>query len=249
MKTDNKILCVIPSRLNSTRLPRKALVLIQGKPMIQWVYEGALKCKSFAKVVVATDCQEIADVILKLGGDVEMTPSELPTGTDRVAYVAQRHPEYNVVVNLQGDEPFIRADMLDSLVEPYLNGKNPSMATLACPISLEKEYADPNTVKVLVNKFNSAIYFSRSPIPFFRTQNIPNVPVHMHLGLYAFKRDFLLDFTKMEQTPLEQTELLEQLRALENGVSIYVSLTPHKIIEINYPEDLIAAEEYLKGRM
>lgn len=242
-----KILCVIPSRLNSTRLPRKPLVLIGNKPMIQWVYEAAIQCSAFAKVIVATDSIEIASIIEKIGGHVEMTPSELPTGTDRVAFVARKHSEYDVIVNLQGDEPFIKADMLMSLVEPYLNGLNPKMATLACPINQENEYNDPNTVKVLYNKLNYAIYFSRSPIPFFRQQDIPNIPMLMHLGLYAFTREFLLEFTKMEQTPLEKTELLEQLRAVENGVSIYVSQTPHRIIEINYPEDLEAARKYVEG--
>ena len=238
------ILCVIPSRLNSTRLPRKPLVLIGDKPMIQWVFEAAMKCTAFAKVIVATDAQEIADVILKLGGQVEMTPSDLPTGTDRVAFVAKKYPEYDVVVNLQGDEPFIKPEMLVSLVEPYLNGLNPQMATLACLIHLEAEYSDPNTVKVIYNKLNQAIYFSRSSIPFFR-QNIANAPVLMHLGLYAFTKEFLLTFTQMEQTPLEKAELLEQLRAVENGIPIYVSQTPHRIIEVNYPEDLEIARKYV----
>jgi 3-deoxy-manno-octulosonate cytidylyltransferase (CMP-KDO synthetase) len=243
----NKILCVIPSRLNSTRLPRKPLVLIGNKPMIQWVYEGAKQCSAFSKIIVATDSQEIADVIEKVGGEVEMTPSELPTGTDRVAYVAKKYPEYNVVVNLQGDEPFIKAEMLISLVEPYLNGLNPQMATLACPLHLNEELNDPNTVKVIVNKLKQAIYFSRSSIPFFRNKNVSDLPLFMHLGLYAFTREFLLEFTQMEQTPLEQTEILEQLRALENGVPIYVSQTPHRIIEINYPEDLEKAQKYAES--
>ncbi|MES2614695.1 MAG: 3-deoxy-manno-octulosonate cytidylyltransferase [Bdellovibrionota bacterium] len=246
MEQQPKILCVIPSRLNSTRLPRKPLVLIGNKPMIQWVYEAACQCVAFSKVIVATDSEEIEEVIKKLGGHVEMTPSELPTGTDRVACIAKKYPEYDVVVNLQGDEPFIKPEMLVSLVSPYLNGINPAMATLACPLNLEKEYNDPNTVKVIYNKLNHAIYFSRSPIPYFRQQNIENVPILMHLGLYAFTRKFLLEYTQMEQTPLEKSELLEQLRAVENGVSIYVSQTPHRIIEINYPEDLENARKYVE---
>ena len=242
-----KILCVIPSRLQSTRLPRKPLVMLGNKPMIQWVYEGALTCPHLSEVIVATDSQEIADVILKIGGKVEMTPSELPTGTDRVAFVAQKYSEYEVVVNLQGDEPFIKGEMLSSLVEPYLKGLNPSMATLACPIDMATEYNDPNTVKVIYNKLNQAIYFSRSPIPFYREKNVDDVPILMHLGLYAYTRQFLLEYPTMKQTPLEKAEVLEQLRALENGIPIYVSQTPHRIIEINYPHDLEAANEYLKG--
>lgn len=246
MKKPN-ILCVIPSRLNSTRLPNKPLILLGNKPMIQWVYEGACSCQKFSKVIVATDSEKIAEVIQKIGGQVEMTPSELPTGTDRVGYVASKYPEYDVVVNLQGDEPFIQADMLDALVEPYFNGINPLMATLACPIKMEEEYLDPNTVKVIYNKFDFAIYFSRAPIPFFRQQQ-KSVPISMHLGLYAFKRDYLMEFIKLEQTPLEQCEVLEQLRAIENGVSIYVSHTPHRIIEINYPHDLELAKKFLKDK-
>lgn len=153
-----EILCVIPSRLNSTRLPRKPLVMIGNKPMVQWVYEAAVKCEAFAKVIVATDAKEIEEIIKNVGGHVEMTPTELPTGTDRVAYVAEKYPEYNVVVNLQGDEPFIKPEMLKTLVTPYLNGINPQMATLACPLNFQTEYTDPNTVKVIYNKLNHAIY-------------------------------------------------------------------------------------------
>jgi 3-deoxy-manno-octulosonate cytidylyltransferase (CMP-KDO synthetase) len=218
--------------------------------MIQWVYEGAIQCKSFSKVIVATDSEDIASVIRNIGGHVEMTPPELPTGTDRVAYVSKKYPEFNVVVNCQGDQPFIKAHMLEKLVSPYFTQNTiPAMATLACPIHLETEYADPNTVKVILNKFSNAIYFSRSPIPFYRVQTEKNVPIYMHLGLYAFEKEFLHKFTNLEQTPLEKTELLEQLRALENGIPIYVSLTHEKIIEINYPEDLVAAEAHLKELM
>lgn len=241
----NRILCVIPARLHSTRLPRKPLVQIGDKPLIQWTYEAAKKSDLFDDVIVATDAVEIQSLIAGLGGHVAMTPPELPTGTDRVAYVAEQHPQADVIVNLQGDEPFVKPDMLAALVAPYQAGSVP-MATLACPLQFETEYADPNTVKVIYNKNHQALYFSRAPIPFFR-QKHDNVPVAMHLGLYAFTRSFLLEFTKMEQTPLEQIELLEQLRALENGIPIHVSLTPHRIIEVNYPEDLEKARRYAAG--
>ncbi len=240
-----KILCVIPSRLNSTRLPKKPLLMIGDKPLVQWTYENAIKCGVFSKVIVATDSEDIAQIIKKLGGHVEMTASDLPTGTDRVAFVAKKFPEYDVIVNLQGDEPFIKPDMAEALVSPYLMGLNPQMATLGCPLNFETEYNDPNTVKVVHDKLNYALYFSRSPIPFFRQQNIPNLPVLMHLGLYAFQRDFLLKFTQMEQTPLEKVELLEQMRALESGVRIYLSYTPHRIIEINNAEELEMARKYV----
>lgn len=241
-----KILCVIPSRLHSTRLPQKPLALIGNKPMVQWVYEAAAKCSAFSKVIVATDAQEIAQVIQNCGGQVEMTPSELQTGSDRVAYVAQKYPDHPVIVNLQGDEPFVKPEMLVSLVEPYLNGEMIPMSTLACPLDFDKEYADPNTVKVLVNKKENAIYFSRAPIPFFR-QKIEHTPVFMHLGMYAYTREFLLEYTKMEQTQLEKAELLEQLRALENGIPIRVCKTPHRILEVNNQEELDLARKFAEN--
>lgn len=241
-----KILCVIPSRLHSTRLPQKPLALIGNKPMVQWVYEAAARCAVLSKVIVATDAQEIADVIHRVGGHVEMTPPELETGSDRVAYVASKYPEYPVVINLQGDEPFVKPEMIVSLVQPYLDGETIPMSTLACPLDFEKEYQDPNTVKVLINTQGNAIYFSRSGIPFFR-QRIENAPVFMHLGMYAYSRDFLLRYTKMEQTLLEKAESLEQLRALEHGTPIRVCTTPHRILEVNTPEELDLARKFAES--
>jgi 3-deoxy-manno-octulosonate cytidylyltransferase (CMP-KDO synthetase) len=147
---------------------------------------------------------------------------------------------------LQGDEPFVKPEMLVSLVEPYLNGKMIPMSTLACPLDLDREYNDPNTVKVLVNKKNDALYFSRSPIPFFR-QQVEYVPLYMHLGMYAYTRDFLLEYTKMEQTPLEKAESLEQLRALENGIPICVCQTPHRILEVNNQQELDLARKFAEN--
>lgn len=210
--------------------------------MVQWVYEAAASCPVFSKVIVATDAQEIADVIHGVGGAVEMTPAELQTGSDRVAYVSKKYPEYDVVVNLQGDEPFVTSDMLVTLVKPYLQGESLPMSTLACPLDFEKEYNDPNTVKVIVDQKQNALYFSRSAIPYFRVQ-ARNLPVWMHLGMYAYSREFLLSYTEMAQTPLEQVELLEQLRALENGYPIRVCYTDQRILEINTPEELALAQK------
>ena len=237
-----KILCVIPSRIASTRLPRKPLLNIQGKPMIQWVYENASRCKVLTKIVVATDSMEIADVITAIGGNVEMTDPNFQTGSDRAAAVALKYPEMDVVINLQGDEPFIRPNMLEQLVAPYLAGETPEMTTLAYPLDRKTKFTDPGAVKVITDLQGNAMYFSRSPIPYFRTES--PAPVYQHIGLYAFRRDFLLHYTTLKQTPLELTESLEQLRALENGYKIRVCLTENKTLEINTLEEYAAAQEF-----
>ncbi len=253
-----KILCVIPARLNSTRLPQKPLLKIKNKPMVQLTYEAACSCKDMHKVIVATDAQEIADIITNLGGHAEMTPSDLKTGSDRVAYVAQKFPDYDVVVNLQGDEPFMTAEMLSTLVKPFIDGEDIPMSTLAGPIDFEADYSNPNIVKVLFDQNFNAIYFSRASLPFFRDTRLKtnlvsekeqnkntsapssfsSLPLAAHFGLYAYKRSFLLKYTKFPQTPLEQTEMLEQLRVIENGYKIKVCLTNKRTLEINTPEDL-----------
>lgn len=236
------ILCVIPARIGSTRLPRKPLADLGGKPMVQRTYEAALTCTAFAQVVVATDSDEIADVIRLCGGTVVMTDPAIETGTDRVAFVSSQYPDMDVVVNLQGDEPFVTAEMLMALVQPYLNGESPLMTTLANPLDFKTQYHSPDAVKVIVDKHFNALYFSRSPIPYQR-DIIEHLPVYHHQGMYAFTRDFLKTFRALPQTLLERSEKLEQLRALEHGYAIRVCVTPHKTIEINTPEELAAARK------
>ncbi len=237
-----KILCVIPSRIGSTRIPRKPLLPIQGKPMIQWVYENASRCKVLSKVVVATDSEEIAKVIQAIGGEVVMTDSNLPTGSDRVAVVAEKFPEIDVVINLQGDEPFIKPGMLEELVAPYLQGETPDMTTLATRIQ-KNELTDPGIVKVITDLKGNALYFSRSPIPYFR--QVTEAPVYHHMGVYAFRRDFLLQYRTLPETPLQIAESLEQLRALEHGFRIQVCLTENKTLEINTFEEFERAQEFV----
>lgn len=237
-----KILCVIPSRMGSTRLQRKPLQLIQGKPMVQWVYENAKKCDFIDDVVVATDHPEIAEIIEQRGGEAMMTPENIETGSDRVALVAKAYPHCDVIINLQGDEPFIRPSMLHALVMPYLEGELPHMTTLASPLDFNHCYQNPNIVKVITDINGNAIYFSRAAIPFFRTTQ--TVPVYHHIGLYAFQRDFLAHYTTLPKTPLEKAEALEQLRALEHGYSIRVCLTETKTLEINTAEELARAQHF-----
>lgn len=237
-----KILCVIPSRIASTRLPRKALLPIQGKPMVEWVYRNASLCKVLTEVVVATDSEEISKVITDIGGKAIMTDPHLQTGSDRAAVVAELYPEMDVVINLQGDEPFIKPHMLEQLVAPYLNGEAPEMTTLAYPLDMKTKYFEAGSVKVITDLNNNAIYFSRAPIPYFRTQE--KAPVYNHMGLYAFRRDFLLKYKNLPQTPLEKTESLEQLRVLEHGFKIRVCLTETKTLEINTPEEYEEAQKF-----
>lgn len=242
-----KLLAVIPARYNSSRFPGKPLVTIGDRPMIQWVYEAACSSQVFSKVVVATDSDKVANCVRSFNGEVEFTRSDHETGTDRVAEVAERYPDIDAIANVQGDQPFVTKNMLAQLVAPYQSGENPDMTTLACPLEGEAAYRDPNTVKVLCDRHRQALYFSRSPIPFHR--NPPSnqqIPVHHHLGLYAFRRDFLSHYAKLEPTPLEQCEALEQLRVLEHGHRIVVCLTATSILEINTPEDLVKAQASLE---
>lgn len=236
-----KILCVIPSRISSTRLPRKPLLPIKGKPMIQWVYENAKRADFLSELVVATDSQEIAEVINRIGGKTMLTDPNIPTGSERAAAVAEHYPDMDVIINLQGDEPFIKPSMLKELVMPYLNGETPEMTTLAYPLQPHK-YLDPGAVKVICDIHGNALYFSRAPIPYYRTET--PAPVYHHMGLYAFRRDFLMHYKTLPQTPLEKAESLEQLRAMENGYKIRVCLTEDRTLEINTPEEYAEAEQF-----
>lgn len=236
------ILCIIPSRINSTRLARKALLPIRGKPMIQLTYEHAARCTLLSNLIVATDSEEIATVIRQIGGQVAMTDPLLPTGTERVAAVAEQYPEAEVVINLQGDEPFIKPHMLASLVAPYLRGETPEMTTLACPLDKAQKYHDPGAVKVVTDMEGNALYFSRSPIPYYRLEG--EAPVYHHMGVYAFRRDFLMLYKTLPQTPLEKIESLEQLRVLEHGYKIKVCITPDRSLEINTQEEYEQAQSF-----
>lgn len=234
------ILAVIPARYASQRFPGKPLAQLGDRPMVQWVFEAAKSCPGFDRVIVATDSDMIADRVRSFGGEVELTHGDHSTGTDRVAEVAALYPEFQAIVNVQGDQPFVTPKMLMQLIEPYLQGQSPDMTTLACPLDARTGYEDPNTVKVLCDRRQRALYFSRSAIPYFR--NSVEAPVYHHLGLYAFRRDFLTVYAQLTATPLEQCEALEQLRVLEHGYSIRVCQTEKAVLEINTPEDLTKAQ-------
>ena len=237
-----KTLAVIPARQAASRLPGKPLADLGGRPVVQWVYESASACADLDEVVVATDDEEIAERVRAFGGTAELTRSDHATGTDRVAEVAGRRPDADVVVNVQGDQPFATPEMLSSLVGPYRSGERPPMTTLACPLADRAAAADPNVVKVVCDRLGNALYFSRSPIPHGTDLETPRLH---HLGLYAFTRETVLAFPTFEPTPLERSERLEQLRALEHGVTIRVCLTERGVLEINTEADLTAARRLL----
>ncbi|MEN6412071.1 MAG: 3-deoxy-manno-octulosonate cytidylyltransferase [Veillonellales bacterium] len=240
------ILCVIPARYSSTRLPGKPLADIAGKPMIQHVYERAKQAKRPTKVIVATDHQLVYDAVKKFGGEVMLTAANHPTGTDRLAEVAAAYTQADVIINVQGDEPLIEPSIIDQLAAVFDEDEQLHMATLMTPME-ESEYNSPDAVKVVTDLNGYALYFSRSFIPYPRV-NQPNVPVYKHIGIYAYRRDFLLTFARLDATPLEQTESLEQLRALEHGYRIKVLKTGFKSIGVDTAADLALVNQIVAKR-
>ncbi len=236
-----KVICVIPARFASTRLPGKPLALIAGKPMIQHVYTKACQAKLPEEVIVATDDQKVVEVVQGFGGNVVMTSSEHPSGTDRLAEVALNYPDVDVIVNVQGDEPMITPQVIDALAEAFIKDPNLSMATLKTLMEPE-EYDNPNVVKVITDLNDYALYFSRSLVPYPRKKTA-DFKVYKHIGIYAYRRDFLLQYAVLEPTPLEQIESLEQLRVLENGFKIKVINSDFHGIGIDTKEDFEAVNK------
>ncbi len=236
-----KSICVIPARYSSTRLPGKPLADICGKPMICRVWERASLAKSVAEVIVATDDERILQAVEKNSGRAIMTRADHKTGTDRLAEVAEKFPNVEVIVNVQGDEPLIEPALIDELIGEFIADKNLQMATVATELTDADEMKNPNNVKVVLDKNNDALYFSRSLIPYLR--NVGKAKVFKHIGIYAYRRNFLLAYAKMTPTPLEQSESLEQLRALENGYKIHVIKSSCKFIGVDTEEDLKLVNE------
>ncbi|HMB07301.1 MAG TPA: 3-deoxy-manno-octulosonate cytidylyltransferase [Isosphaeraceae bacterium] len=236
------IVAVIPARFGSTRLPGKPLLSDTGRPLIQHVVEAARRAKSLDRVLVATDDERIADAVAGFGGEFVMTRADHPTGTDRVAEVAAGLAEARIIVNLQGDEPEISGAALDRVVALLDDDPEAPMATLATPIRSEAVYRDPSCVKVVLSRSGRALYFSRSPIPHYRDA-LPNPArtepplAYLHLGLYAYRRDFLLGLASLPPSPLESAERLEQLRVLQAGYPIAVGLVDEPSIGIDTPDD------------
>jgi 3-deoxy-manno-octulosonate cytidylyltransferase (CMP-KDO synthetase) len=232
----HKIVGVIPARYGSKRLPGKPLIPINGKPMIQRVWERASKSKFIDLVIVATDSKKIFDAVKGFGGEAVMTSRHHKSGTDRI-YEAVRKINCNIVVNIQGDEPFIDPGDIDKAIKTFFIDKHVNASTLCHHITRKSEIKDPNIVKVILDKDNFAVYFSRLPIPFKRDTK-EKVKYYKHLGLYVFRKDFLLRFIKMKPSGLERAEKLEQLRILENCEKIKVVETINDSLSIDTFDDL-----------
>ena len=235
-----KSICVIPARYSSTRLPGKPLREICGVPMICRVLERASLAKSVSEVIVATDDERILAAVENYGGRAMMTRADHKTGTDRLAEVAEKFPDAEVIVNVQGDEPLIESALIDELIAQFAD-KNLHMATVATELKEPSEMKNPNNVKVVLDRNNDALYFSRSLIPYPRNEG--KSKIFKHIGIYAYRREFLLAYAKMESTPLEQIESLEQLRALENGYKIRVIISANKFVGVDTEEDLKLVNE------
>ena len=236
-----KILCVIPARYASTRLPGKPLKDVAGKPMICRVYDRASQAKTLSGVVVATDDERILRAVEDHGGRAMMTAKDHPTGTDRLAEVAEAYPDVDLIINVQGDEPLIEPSLIDELGRAFDGDAELQMATVMTPMEDEAEQKNPNNVKVVTDRNGCALYFSRSLLPYPR--NDAGTPVYKHIGIYAYRRDFLLAYAKMAPTPLERAESLEQLRALENGYKIKCIRTNARFVGVDTPEDLAKVNE------
>lgn len=237
-----KFLGVIPSRYASTRLEGKPLKDICGHTMVEWVYKRALKSK-LDGVVVATDDERIVDEVKSFGGNVILTRKDHINGTSRIAEVCETYTDYDVIVNIQGDEPLIEPDMINSIIDSFIEDNTIPMSTLKYKLTDMAEIENPNAVKVVTDKNDFAIYFSRSVIPYPRNLNMDNY--YKHVGIYGYKRDFVMEYAKMASTPLELSESLEQLRVLENGYKIKVLETLYKIIGVDTQEELERVREYI----
>jgi 3-deoxy-manno-octulosonate cytidylyltransferase (CMP-KDO synthetase) len=250
-----KVAGVIPARYASTRLPGKPLQEILGKPMIQRVYENASRSRRLEALVVATDDERILRAVGAFGGRAALTSKDHNTGTDRVAEVA-RGLDCEIVVNIQGDEPFVHPGMIDEIVEPLLEDPELPMCTCMHRILDPRDFDNPNVVKAVVDLAGEALYFSRSLIPYPRKseRGSEGHRVFEHIGLYAYRRDFLFKYAALPQTPLEKLESLEQLRVLEHGYRLRVVETrqPYVALSVDTPEDLQRARELareLAGKM
>jgi 3-deoxy-manno-octulosonate cytidylyltransferase (CMP-KDO synthetase) len=257
----DQVVAIIPARYASSRFPGKAIVDLAGKPMIQWVYERTCQAAHVGRVLVATDDERIFQVVQGFGGAAVMTSSNHPTGTDRLAEVAATL-DAMLIVNVQGDEPLIEPAAIDAAITPFAEDPTLVMSTLRCPIPTLDELFDISITKVVVDAQDCALYFSKAPIPYHRdgwgpiasmvprlrlAGGTPPVVGWRHIGLYVYRRTFLLVFARLAQTPLERLEQLEQLRALEHGYRIKVVPTPYVSIGVDTPEDVAKVKRLLRG--
>lgn len=243
----SKSAIIIPARYGSSRLEGKPLLEVAGKPVIQWVWEKATATKTADLIIVATDDKRIFDAVKAFGGDVEMTSVEHKCGSDRIAEVLERHPEISYVVNLQGDEPLIESSSIDDVMKNVRDDERADISTLIRVLSDKNEIENPNLVKCVIDKDGFALYFSRSKIPFER--NIGVTKFYGHLGIYGYKREALLNMTKLCQAGIEVCESLEQLRALYYGMKIKTSVVDFVPVGIDTADDLEKFKEIVESKM
>ncbi len=239
-----KALGVIPARLGSTRLPEKILREIAGKPMIQHVWENAGEARTLERVIVACDDEKIADCVRGFGGQAVMTRRDHPNGTSRIAEV-MRKLDHEIVINIQGDQPLVSPQALDEMVNLFRISRAPEMLTLALRMTDRDAFLNPNVVKVVCDEGGSALYFTRSPVPYAQGEQDRNFSFLKHLGVYGYRREFLLEFVEWKPGILEMTEKLEQLRVLERGRKIRVIETDFDFISVDTEEDLREVERRL----
>jgi 3-deoxy-manno-octulosonate cytidylyltransferase (CMP-KDO synthetase) len=244
-----KIVCIIPSRYESSRFPGKPLADLCGKPMIQHVYERVLQAKIVSYAAVATDHDEIFRAVLKFGGEAIMTSPDHKSGTDRIAeaIVALNLEIDNIVVNVQGDQPLFEPSQIDEVVRPLLDDPAVPMSTLIYRIRRNEEITHPNAVKVVFDRNHFAVYFSRATIPYVRDPG-QRADYYKHHGIYAYRKDFLEKFTRLPVGTLERLEALEQLRAIEQGYKIKVVETSYDSVEVDTYEELARVAQIIKGR-
>ena len=236
-----RIAAIIPARYASTRFPGKPLAEINGKPMIEHVYQRVVGIEEIADVIIATDDKRIYQRVEDFGGTAVMTADDIKSGTDRIARVAYEI-EADLIVNIQGDEPILKKEMVQEAISPFYENPDLLMSTLKKEIVDEEELNNHNIVKVVTDKKGYALYFSRYPIPYQRNKG---AVYYKHIGLYVYNKQFLLKYSKLKQTPLEQSESLEQLRVLENGYKIKVVETRYNSIGVDVPEDINKIEKLL----
>jgi 3-deoxy-manno-octulosonate cytidylyltransferase (CMP-KDO synthetase) len=240
-----KTAAIIPARYASSRFPGKPLTKIGGVTMIERVYAQTSKAKSLNTVMVATDDARIFDAVKAFGGEVVMTRDDHASGTDRLAEVAASRPDFDVIVNVQGDEPLIDPHTIDCAVKPLLADALTGMSTIAAPITDAGEINNPNIVKVVLDSQGFALYFSRSPIPFYREAPPQKQQYLAHVGLYVYRRETLLRLAQLQPSANEQAECLEQLRALDNGIRIKVVTGKYRSIAVDQPADVLTVEHAL----
>ncbi len=243
----SKTAIIIPARYGSSRLEGKPLLVVAGKPVIQWVYEKAMQAKSADMIIVATDDKRIYDAVTDFGGVAEMTSANHKCGSDRIREVVDRHPEISYIVNLQGDEPLIEPSAIDEVARNVKEDANADISTLVRVLKDKDEINNPNLVKCVRDKNGFALYFSRSKIPYERNPICGEF--YGHLGIYGYKREALIKMTSLEQTPLEKTESLEQLRALENGMKIKTSVVDFVPVGIDTKEDLEKFKSIVEAKL